>query len=232
MLDPFPLVAPVMFAPGNAVHENVVPATFLGEGEMVTNAVWPLQMVKSAPDAVGNGFTLTTRSTGLPLQPLKRGVILYVTVPATLPVFTGVSPIVPVPEAFTEAALMGPLMVDIQEYVVPAIVDVGRKFSVSLLQICLEKSDALLVITGTGVTVTVTSTGAPSQPFAEGVILYTTVPLFTPSELVSACPMALPEPAAAPLTFVLLCTIHVNVVPATLFGFVMEIAVDCPEQIV
>jgi hypothetical protein len=75
MTEPFPFVAPVMFALGNAVHEKVVPATFLGEGLMVKNAVCPLQIVKSEPDADGKGFTVTTRSTGVPLHPLYAGVI-------------------------------------------------------------------------------------------------------------------------------------------------------------
>ena len=59
-----------MLALGNAVHEKVVPATFLGEGSMVMNAVWPLQIVKSDPEADGRGLTLTTRSIGAPLHPL------------------------------------------------------------------------------------------------------------------------------------------------------------------
>ena len=70
IVEPFPLVAPVMFALGNAVHENVVPATFLGEALIITNAVWPLHIVKSDPDADGKGLTVTTRSMGAPLQPL------------------------------------------------------------------------------------------------------------------------------------------------------------------
>ena len=81
MVDPFPFVAPVMFALGNAVQEKVVPATFFGDGLIVRKAVWPLQIVKSAPEAEGNGFTVTTRSTGVPLHPLNVGVIRYVTVP-------------------------------------------------------------------------------------------------------------------------------------------------------
>ena len=75
MVEPFPLVAPVMLALGRAVQANVVPSTFFGDGAIVTNAVWPLQIVKSAPEADGNGLTVTTRSTGDPLHPLNRGVM-------------------------------------------------------------------------------------------------------------------------------------------------------------
>jgi hypothetical protein len=60
----------MILALGKAVHEKVVPATFSGVGFMVMNAVCPLQMVKSEPDAVGKGLTVTTKSTGDPLQPL------------------------------------------------------------------------------------------------------------------------------------------------------------------
>ena len=111
------------------------------------------------------------------------------------------------------------------------MVEVGKKFSASLLQICFEKSAAALVIAGTGVTVTVTSTGSPEHPFADGVMRYTTVPVEIPSALVNTCPIVFPDPATAPLTFVLLNMVHENVVPATLFGLLTTIAVDWPEQI-
>lgn len=119
-------------------------------------------------------------------------------VPSTFPVFIGVSPIVPLPAAVTEAALTGPLIVDVHVNVVPPIVDVGRKFKVASLQICFEKSEALLVMTGTGVMETVTSNGSPGHPFDSGVMRYTTVPEDTASALVKTCVMLLPEPAAAP----------------------------------
>jgi hypothetical protein len=75
MVDPLPFVAPVIFALGKAVHENVVPATFFGVGLMERNAVWPLHIVKSDPEAEGKGFTVTTRSAGRPLQPPFFGVM-------------------------------------------------------------------------------------------------------------------------------------------------------------
>ena len=102
-------------ADGNAVQENVVPATFFGEGSMVMKAVCPLQTVKSDPEAEGNGRTFTTRSTGDPLHPLNAGVIRYVTVPDTLPVLRGVSTMAPLPAAVTDPAEIGPLMVDVHE---------------------------------------------------------------------------------------------------------------------
>ena len=121
------MVAPVMFALGKAVHEKVVPTTFFGDGSMVMKAVCPLQMVKSDPEADGKGFTVTTRSTGVPLHPLLVGVIRYVTMPSTFPVFSGVSLISPLPEAVTVEALIVPLIVAVQVKVVPPIVEVGMK---------------------------------------------------------------------------------------------------------
>jgi hypothetical protein len=44
--------------------------------------------------------------------------------------------------------------------------------------------------------------------------------------------MRLPLPAKAPLMLDELCTIQVNVVPETPFGFVITMDVDEPEQIV
>ena len=67
-------------------------------------------------------------------------------------------------------------------------------------------------------TVTVTSVKLPSQPFALGVILYTTVPAVTPSVEVSTWPIVEPAPALAPVTFVLLCMVQLKVVPDTFVG--------------
>jgi hypothetical protein len=44
--------------------------------------------------------------------------------------------------------------------------------------------------------------------------------------------MSAPDPAEAPVTFVFDVMVHENVVPETLFGFVIEIDVVTPEQIV
>jgi hypothetical protein len=86
-------------------------------------------------------------------------------------------------------------------------------------------------MTGTGFTVAVTLCVGPAQPFAHGVIVYTTVPFVSPSALTSNCEMLFPAPSAAPFTLVA-AAVHVYVVPATLLGFVMAIEVDSPEQIV
>ena len=66
----------------------------------------------------------------------------------------------------------------------------------------------------------------------EGVILYVTVPLATPSVLDNTCEITFPDPGKAPVTLVLPNTTQEKVVPATAFGFVISMLVDCPEQIV
>ena len=99
---------------------------------------------------------------------------------------------------------IGPLITDVQVNVAPTMLVVGKKFNGSLLQICCDKSVGLLVITGTGLTVTVTSINAPLQPFANGVILYTTVPFDIPSVEVNTWLIVFPLPADAPVTFELL----------------------------
>jgi hypothetical protein len=97
------------------------------------------------------------------------------------PVFTGVSVIGPVPLAETPVNV--PLTEDVQVIVVPPIVEVGRKFNAVPLHTDCIRLAAELVMTGTGVTVTVTSNGVPGQPLADGVIRYTTVPGFIASLL-------------------------------------------------
>ena len=123
-----PSAAPVTFADGATVQANVVPATFLGVGKILIKAVPPLQIVTSDALAEGKGFTATTKSTGKPSQPLNDGVILYVTMPSTLPVLIGVSVIEPVPELVTEAGVIGPVTVLVHEKVVLPIFAVGTKF--------------------------------------------------------------------------------------------------------
>jgi hypothetical protein len=73
----------------------------------------------------------------------------------------------PLPEADTPLSV--PDTEEVQVYVVPAIVEVGMKFKASPLQIASARSLAAVVITGVGLTVTVTSTGVPEHPFEEGV---------------------------------------------------------------
>jgi hypothetical protein len=184
MTLPFPLEAePATLAVATAVQLNVVPATSLGVASMLIVAVCPLQIITFDAVAEGNGFTVATKSIGNPLQPLKLGVILYDTVPELLLVFTGASLIGPEPAALKEPAIMFALAVAVHVNVVPGIDPVGTKLSASPLQICCEYDGAELVNTGTGFTVAVTLYDGPGHPLAEGVIVYTTVPLPAPLAL-------------------------------------------------
>jgi hypothetical protein len=90
----------------------------------------------------------------------------------------------PEPAAVTLAGLIGPEMVDVHVKVVPTIVEVGVKLNAPPLQIVLISWVAVFVITGTGLTVTTTTIGAPGQPLALGVIVYVAVPVLMPSVLV------------------------------------------------
>jgi hypothetical protein len=113
---PFPgETKPVTLALATAVQAKVVPATFLGPEVILTVAVWPLQIVTLEAVAEGSGLTVTTKSIGKPMHPLKVGQIRYETVPDTLPVFTGASVIDPVPVIVTLAGLMVPLIVAFHE---------------------------------------------------------------------------------------------------------------------
>ena len=91
------------------------------------------------------------------------------TVPVTLLEFTGESVMAPVPAAVTPEVISA-LEVEVQEKVVPAIELVGVKFNAALLQISFCNCVAVFVISGAGFTVTVTSSVAPAQPLAEGVM--------------------------------------------------------------
>jgi hypothetical protein len=66
---------PVTLGLATADHAKVVPATFLGADVMLIVAVWPLQIVKLEAVAEGSGLTVTTKSTGKPMHPLKLGQI-------------------------------------------------------------------------------------------------------------------------------------------------------------
>jgi hypothetical protein len=68
--------------------------------------------------------------------------------------FSGVSVIVPVPGVVTVAGVICPVKVAVQAKVVPATVELGRKFKGSPLQISSPRILGLSVITGTGVTTT------------------------------------------------------------------------------
>jgi hypothetical protein len=114
---------------------------------------------------------------------------------------------------------------------VPPIVLEGVKFSAVPLHTVAWSCGAVFVITGTGFTVTVTSTNGPLHPLADGVMRYTTVPTLTPSVLVNGWLTVDPLPAPAPVTLLLLCTVQLNAVPPTLLGFVIDTLVVEPLQI-
>ena len=59
----------------------------------------------------------------------------------------------------------------VQLNVVPTMLDVGVKFSAAPLHIVVCNCVEVLVITGTGFTVTVTVIGVPLHPFDVGVIV-------------------------------------------------------------
>jgi hypothetical protein len=80
-----------------------------------------------------------------------------------------VSLITPDPEALTPDSV--PTTVEVQLNVVDPMLEVGKKFSGVPLQICCMNDDGEFVITGLGVTLTVTVIELPEQPLAIGVIM-------------------------------------------------------------
>ena len=89
-------------------------------------------------------------------------------VAVVLVLLTGVSWMVPLPDAVTPVSV--PATDEVHVYVVPATLEVGTKLSCSPPQIVWLSALAAVVITGVGLTVTVTFTGVPAHPFDEGVI--------------------------------------------------------------
>jgi hypothetical protein len=100
-------------------------------------------------------------------------------------VFLGECVILPEPEAAIEVGSIGPVVVVVHVNVDDTILAAGIKFSASPLHVVCERVADVLVRTGTGFTVTTTGTETPGQPFAQGVIVYVTVPFETPSLLLS-----------------------------------------------
>jgi hypothetical protein len=82
---------------------------------------------------------------------------------------TGVSLIMPDPEALTPVSV--PITVEVQLNVVDPMLEVGRKFRGVPLQICCMNDVGEFVITGLGVTLTVTVMGLPEHPLAVGVMI-------------------------------------------------------------
>jgi hypothetical protein len=83
------------------------------------------------------------------------------------------------------------------------------------------------VTVGIGLTVTVTTIGAPEHPAPVGVIVYVAVPALVEVAL-NVCAITVPELAEAPLTFVC-ATVQLKVVPPVLLVRAMFVAL--PEQI-
>ena len=119
---------------------------------------------------------------------------------------TGVSVIFPEPLAVTP--VMVPLTDEVQLKVVPPMEEVGKKFKAVPLQIDCIRLEGVLVMTGFGVTLTVTEMIDPLQPLALGVISYVIVPELIPSVAVSVWLITEPDPADAPEILVALDIVH------------------------
>lgn len=171
--------------------------------------------------ATGFGFTVMVTDTGVPVQPPTEGVIVYTTVPADVPVAVSVWAM---DDPEPAVAPLAPDWLTVQLKTVPLTVPL------SAMDVALPEQmvcDVGVAVTfGVGLTVTVTVTGVPEQPFAVGVIVYTAVPATEPVVL-SVCTMLDPLPDDAPDTPVW-ATVQENVVPVILL--VREIDVEPPEQ--
>ena len=84
-------------------------------------------------------------------------------------VFTRTSVIGPLPD--NVLPVMPAVTALVQLYVVPPMLEVGVKFNADPLHIVVCNWVEVLVITGTGFTVTVTLIGVPLHPFELGVIV-------------------------------------------------------------
>jgi hypothetical protein len=78
----------------------------------------------------------------------------------------------PDPIDVTDPGLIVPVMVLVQEKVVPDIVAEEVKVKSCPLHICCDKVETTLFMTGTGLTVAVTLCVGPGHPFAQGVMVY------------------------------------------------------------
>ena len=229
VIGPDPLaLTPVSVPITVDVQLKVVPVTD-AVGMKLRAVLLQISWINEVGEFVMTGFgsTVTITSIKLPAHPLAEGVIRYVTVPC-------VTPSVEVSNWLITAPLpaLAPVTLEklctVQLKVVPAT-PLGLKMATLVL--VPEQIPWLEAATsGMGRTITLTANGTPLQPEAAGWILYVTVPGLTPSVDVSAWAIRLPPPAAAPETFAALCTVQVNVVPPTAFGFVMTMFVVCPLQ--
>jgi len=130
---------------------------------------------------------------GVPVQPAAVGVIVYVAVPALVPVAFNVCAI-DEPEPFD--APLTPDWETVQANVAPPVLLVNATDVAPPEQIvCVE---GVAVTPGAGLTVTVAVMFEPAQPPTEGVIVYVAVPGLAPVA-VKVCVIEVPELLLAPL---------------------------------
>lgn len=165
---------------------------------------------KAPPEivAVGVGFTVTVKFTGVPVQPLADGVTLMVAIIGLADVLTAVKPLI-LPVPLPARPMDGVLLVQLK--VEPATVLVKFKaFTGAPLQTI---TFAGTVTVGVGFTVMVKVCAVPAQPLAEGVTVIVAVTgafeVFTP---LKAGMFPEPEPAR-PMDVLLF--VQLKVVPVT-----------------
>jgi len=204
------------------VQLKVVPATGLlseMEGAIPEHTVCD----EGVAVTVGVGLTVMVTVTGVPAQPLAVGVMVYVAVPAALPVAVNTCAIeLPLPAD----APLTPDWLTVQLKVVPATGLLSAMEGATPEHTVCD--DGVAVTVGVGLTVMVTVTGVPAQPLAVGVMVYVAVPAALPVA-VNTCAIELPLPADAPLTPDWL-TVQLKVVPAT--GLLSAIEGATPEHTV
>jgi hypothetical protein len=114
----------------------------------------------------------------VPEQPFILAFIAYTAVPATLPVAVNVC-VTALAPLLTLAVPNTPVETTVQSYTTPAtLLDSPILVGVpEQIELVTEDTE----ISATGFTTTVTKIGKPAQPLAEGVTVYTTEPIKTPT---------------------------------------------------
>lgn len=163
---------------------------------------------------------------GEPVHVLSVGVTVYTTDPSTVLVtrFRICVMLVPLPgpDPVTPVAAAVQLNVVVAPKLLPSVIAVAPPLQI-------ESEGGVAVATGNGFTVTVAVIGVDDeQPFALGVMVYTTVPGVI-AVAVNTCAMDDPLAADAPVALVAEA-VQENVVPETDPDNPMD--VDAPEQIV
>jgi hypothetical protein len=138
----------------------------------------------------------------------------------------------PVPDVVIDAGEISEVKVAVQ-FIIEVGVDVGMKFSISLLHIVCVKLVEEFEINGIGSTNTCISIKLPMHPNGPvGVILYVTT-CCTDELWVSNWLITFPDPELVPKTPPGLdTTVQLNVVPTTALGFDIAIFVLNPLHIV